>query len=134
MPSLRPTDEAHAAAVRLRSVAPVLALAVPAALLVVGAVVSGAAGDDAALWFVAAAAPVTALVAVARDHVDVVPLLVSMAASAPLWSLLGVAIARRAIASAGRTRAVSMRAFWRPYLLCVGAWAAIAIVLMGVAR
>ena len=119
----RPADEARAAAVRLRAAAPLLAFTAPAALLVVAGVVSAAEGDDAALGWVAAAAPVTAVLAAVRDDrsLGLLALLVSGIASAPLWSLLGIVLGRRAR---------SFVAFWRWYGMCAVAWAAVALVLV----
>lgn len=130
----RPGDEARAAVVRLRSTAPVLAFALPALLLVVAGVVSASKGDDAALPWVAAAAPVTGVLAALRGSggsgggagagapLGLLALLVSAVASAPLWALLGMMLARRVD---------SFPAFWRWYALCGGAWAVIALVLVG---
>jgi hypothetical protein len=123
----RPGDEARAAVVRLRSTAPVLAFALPALLLVVAGLVSASKGDDAALPWVAAAAPVTGVLAVLRAGGGAAPLglpalLVSAVASAPLWALLGMSLARRV---------ESFAAFWRWYALFGGAWTVVALVLIG---
>ena len=119
----QPRDEAHAAALRLRSAAPVLAFTVPVVLLVVAGAVSASSGDDAALSWVVAASRMTALMVFLQDGASpgLGPLLITAIASAPLWSLLGLTVA-------GRTG--TFGGFWRWYLVCSVAWVVAALVLV----
>ena len=119
----RPGDEARAAMVRLRAVAPLFALTVPVVLLVLAGVMSASSGDDAALPWAAAASPMTALFVFLNDGASpgLLAFLITAIASAPLWSLIGVTIA-------GRTG--SFAAFWRWYLLCSAAWIVVALLLV----
>ena len=120
-----PGGEERAATVRLRAIAPVLAFAAPAVLLVIGGVVSAAKGDDAARAWIAAASPVTAVVLATRDAgertLGLLTLLITAVASAPLWALLSVVVSRRVMTFA---------AFWRQYLACAVAWAVVAVLMV----
>lgn len=120
----RPGDEQQAAAVRLQSIAPLAAFAVPVVLLVVAGVLSASTGDDAAIPWMATASPATALFVAFVDDgraPGLLALLVTAVASAPLWSLLGMMLARRAH---------SFASFWRQYAVCCAAWAAVALFLV----
>src|SRR5687768_3900166 len=94
---VRSRDEAHAAAVRLRSAAPIAAFAFPVVALVIAAALSGFEGDGPALWFVAMAAPTVVVAALAASGPPSTAIVVlAIVASAPLWVMLGNGLARSA--------------------------------------
>lgn len=121
---------------RLRSAAPVAALAGPVLTVVAAAAnvllpCSGAAClalERRSLVLLAVGAPAfPALVALPGSLPLVVSILGGAALSVPLWALVGRHLAERTVDAGG-----GWRQFWRRYALAFAAWCAVALVAAAV--
>lgn len=135
-------DDRYASANRMRTAAPLLALSFPVLLLVVAGVL-GVVPCEAGAGCARSTERIVSLLAIAAPTLpvaglllsalpDLVTVLVGVAASLPLWSGVGLAIARRVIDD--RNAPISWGGFWRRYLAVCGIWFVVAVVLIGIYR
>ena len=125
---------------RLRSAAPVAALALPLLLLVIAGLAGllpCEAGDGCArsltrvLYLLVIAAPTLPIVSIGLAFLpQLAQLVIGVAASLPLWSLVGTAVAKRVVADTSKP--VSWSGFWRRYLVVCAIWVVVALVLIAV--
>lgn len=138
MTQMLPRNPDQAQANRLRSAAPLAALAGPLLLVAAAAinVLLPCAGggcltlERRSLVLLAAGAPAfPAIVALPGELPLVVSILAGAGASVPLWTLVGRQVAERTVARGG-----GWRQFWRRYGAVFGAWCVVAVIAAVVMR
>ncbi|MGI8793494.1 MAG: hypothetical protein ACR2H3_09995 [Acidimicrobiales bacterium] len=133
-------DERHVRATRLRSAAPLAALAGPAVMIVLAAInimlpcESGPSGcvdlERRSLVLLALAAPVFPfVVAIPGSLPLILSIVIGGAGSVPLWGLVGRRIADRVIDDEK-----TWSGFWRTYALVFAGWCVLATIGVGLLR
>lgn len=138
---MRGPGDDHAAGVRIRSAAPIAALAFPVLLMLAAAVnatlpCSGDACQDlerrSLVLFVVATPPVALLAALPGSLPLLVTLVAGGVAGLPLWAVVGRWLARRSVErSCGTPR---WRSFWLRYAIVVAAWSSLAFLALRLSR